>query len=240
MPVIVKADLGDQVFPWEKSEGAGTLGVSLRSFVLNKDGLALGDPTVTIDISIPESMMVEEDKKIGAMVAGKGVYIGVWSPKFLNGEHLGKLFDLYAAPYDLGLDAKKRGQKLLLMFNDAVKAVAQIQSLCGHNGNYYQTKEVLLEALVQEKYKGEWFIPPLDILKHMRSIMDRGALSNTFTLGVEHHNSGWYWSSTVDNNHDLFMRVFEFQKGKGCLFLADLDNLLMSTRPVRAEPRLIP
>lgn len=98
---------------------------------------------------------------IGTSVEGKGIYFGNWEMPDLN-----KTFNLFAMPLDYGPD---------LTIDEAVKAVADIRNYLGHDGGYYPD-EAIFSALGKGQYKGEWFIPPIDILSKLIPSRNKGDL----------------------------------------------------------------
>jgi hypothetical protein len=69
---------------------------------------------------------------------------------------------------------------------------------CGpHNGSRFDGALDLFEKLRSEKYKGEWFIPPRQLLQALRCRKDIGALNGTFPSQRDVTCRGvpqWYWS----------------------------------------------
>lgn len=194
----------------------------------------------------------------GVLVPRKGVYLGVWSPRDRSGKSLGKTFNLYAAPHDLGLDEQGRGSKLFTTYGGTVKAVGKIIDLMGHAGAKYKNDTELYKALRDGSYKGEWFIPTLDILNgkdvggsvvqndHLFAYRHTGALAGTFTSVGNRISelAHWYWScqEIPDNPHGVYaVRLSDgvdewFVKEEASAFDLSFGDGV-SSRLVRAEPR---
>ena len=115
-----------------------------------------------------------DETRIGQLIPGKGIYLGIWSPKDREGVSLSKTFNVFAAPYDLGLDENgqgkkrlfksKRDEKLIAPYDYTVGTVAAMKNLMGHKGADYKNDTELYDALRSGAYKGEWFIPPRDLV----------------------------------------------------------------------------
>lgn len=169
--------------------------------------------------------------EVGEMIPGKGIYIGCEALKDKTGSSLGR-FDLYAAPKDLKDD---KGEKLLLTFNEAVKVVASLKNLHGHDGGHFGCERELHEAIKGGRYKGEWFIPPLDILKALYVARDKGALARSFALPSGAGSAAWYWSCNESPDDSSNVYAVDFTVGGGGL--GHKDEVALSSRVMRAEPR---
>jgi hypothetical protein len=187
------------------------------------------------------------DPQPGQLIAGKGVFIGTWSPKDRDGNSLNKTFNLFAAPHDLGLDENGRGTKLVATYNKAAAHVAGLQDYHGYNGfnhnvsgqgKHVPPDEALYDALRNGSYNGEWFVPPKDVLDdNLYQNKDKGDLSGTFVTsssGSDHAH--WYWSCTEHPDYWSSVCSVSFTDGDGVWDAKGLCKL--SVRPVRAELRL--
>lgn len=184
----------------------------------------------------------------GQLIPGKGVFVGLWPPKDRDGQSLNKTFNLYAAPYDLGLDENGNGKKQLLTYKNTVKAVSKLRGLMGFDGAAYQNDTELYNALRSGSYKGEWFIPTRDIVigtdvdgnkvqtDTLFAHKDKGKLKDTFTT-VDNGSdlAHWYWSCTEHRDDPSNVWVVGFSDGVD-VWLSK-DNLALSSRLVRAELR---
>lgn len=200
------------------------------------------------------------NRPIGQFVPGKGVFIGAWSPKDRDGRSLHKTFNLFAAPYDLGLDEQGRGSKLVTTYNKAVAAVHTIINLMGFAGFKGNNDTDLYNALRDGSYAGEWFIPTKDILHgkdrdgnavqndHLFGNRNTGALAGTLTTvySDDSVNAHQYWSCSEPRYAPFGVWVVRFTGGDdfwsrkdGCdgdYFGHHKVYCKRSTRLVRAEP----
>jgi hypothetical protein len=195
----------------------------------------------------------------GAYVPGQGVSIGTWSPRDRTGNSLNKTFNLFAAPYDLGLDENGNGKKQLLTYKQTVRAVSKLSNLMGHDGFKGGNDTDLYDALRDGSYKGEWFIPTRDILigtdvngdsvqrDTLYAQKDKGALKGTFPAQSNGSIPRWYLSCTErrrrcpssdeyiyrDDSSGVYIVRFP-DGGSDCI---PKVNHSLSSRLVRAEPR---
>lgn len=170
--------------------------------------------------------------EVGQLVEGKGVFIGTWEPKDSDGNSLEE-FNLFAAPEDL-MDAE--GRRLAATFNGAVKHVAALRDWHGHDGGDFRNDAALYAAMKEGRYKGEWFIPPVGVLKeHLYPNRNKGALAGTFTTASSGAGfAPWYWSCTENcwhPDHVWFVRFLD-----SFVDWVRKDNHSLSSRVVRAEP----
>ncbi len=99
--------------------------------------------------------------KVGDLVAGEGIFLCQYEPRDREGNWLGKVFNVFAAPEDL-TDAA--GQKVYLTFDQAVARVAELQNWHGHDGAFIASDSALFAALRESEIEGKWVIPPCDLL----------------------------------------------------------------------------
>ncbi len=184
----------------------------------------------------------------GQLVAGKGVFVGPWLPVDREGRCLSKLFNIFAAPYDLGFDENGQGKRLIKTYIETVNAVARIRNLMGHDGANYDNDTALYNALKDGSYKGEWFMPPSEIVngvdvdmnhkivrtETLHNLRDTGAFRGTFLP-----SDAWvldfdlYFSSTdyLDNKSRVYVALFGDGDGMGFC----KDGVRVLCRPVRLE-----
>lgn len=179
----------------------------------------------------------------GQLVSGKGVFIGIWQPKDREGNSLGRIFNVFAAPQDL-TDAS--GQKNPLTYEDTVNRVAELKNWHGHDGGRFINDTAVYDALKNNSYNGEWFIPTRDLLDgkefnkktvqldNLYRYKDTGALKGTFTTTVGFYPH-WYWSCTESAGVPIYMWEVRFTDGADGL--CHMRNGGQSCRPVRVEPR---
>jgi hypothetical protein len=186
----------------------------------------------------------------GQLIPGKGILLGVWSPKDRDGNSLNKTFNVFAAPFDLGLDENGRGTKQILKYKGAVKYVSEIRSLMGHDGAGYKNDKELYAALKNGSYKGEWFIPTRDMIvgtdiddkqgqtDTLFAHKDNGTFKNTFTLACGddfNDDADWYWSCSEDRENPSYLYVVQLSDGE--VSWSHKDRVSLSCRPLRAELR---
>ena len=182
------------------------------------------------------------DPQIGQTIAGHGVYLGTWEPKDREGQSLGKIFNVFAAPQDL---TDSSGTISTFEFNAAVARVAELRNWHGHDGAHFENDIAFYKALKNNGYNGEWLIPTLDILGgvdmdenevHADSLYknkDKGDLKNTFTEASNPHDSDVYWSCTQDRNYTPRIWTMRFSDGYVNWHVKGLTTA--SVRPVRLE-----
>ena len=158
--------------------------------------------------------------RIGEMVEGEGVFVGVWKLKSIN-----KTFNLFAAPEDLKL---KNGKPHLMKDTDAIRHVGKkIKDCHGYNGGMFETSKTLIGAVKSGDYNGEWFVPSVAILQGMLyEHKDKGVLNGTFNENCR------YASSSISTASKKLVSV-NFADGS----LVDRNGgRKLATRLVRAVP----
>ena len=174
-----------------------------------------------------------------ALVLGQktadGVYIGQYAPKDRDGNSFGRIFNVFAAPEDLG------GTETYV---DAVKHISQLKNWNGFDGTDYATDKELYKALKDNSYKGGWIIPTRDLLSGEDvdgNDTQSGNLLAAFNKGVlkgikTEYASGsgypdWYWSSTEDRDYPSGVLGVRLSDGFECW--SRKVNFRLSVRPVR-------
>lgn len=172
----------------------------------------------------------------GEMIAGEGIFLGKYKPRDRDGNSLGKIFNVFAAPEDLG-GAEK--------YVDTVKHIAALKNWHGHDGTNYATDKELYQALKNGGYNGGWIIPTRPLLsgRNVNDIIiqpdnlyahkDKGALAETFKTAAS-DSSRCYWSSTEDRDYTSHVYAIRFSDGHEGRDLE--DYFLFSCRPVRLVP----
>jgi hypothetical protein len=224
-----------------------------------KTDKALSSATQRNTAEIAKNVLVDKPagEEAGQLIPGKGIFLGVWSPKDRDGVSLGKTFNLFAAPYDLGLDENGRGTKQILTYSDTVKAVSRIRNLMGHDGAGYKNDSELYAALKNSSYKGEWFIPTREMIAGMDidgkqvqtdtltdtlfAHKDTGAFKNTFRLAAANGSvdAYWYWSCSERRDYSTGVygvRLFDGPVNSPVYWLHK-DAASLSSRLLRAELR---
>jgi hypothetical protein len=187
----------------------------------------------------------KESYRTGEFVPGKGIFLGVWEPIGSDAKPLGE-YNVFAAPEDLK-DAE--GQRKRLNFAEAAAEVAALRNWHGHNGADLTDHVALISALKSGHYRGEWFIPPLELICGKKSIgntrsvvcsapnlaenKDTGSFKGTFDLGQPFNQLGSYWSSSRDMpcTEDYFAVFME--TGSCRTYNRTMEHLLC--RPCRLE-----
>ncbi|MDD3371992.1 MAG: hypothetical protein PHE27_09235 [Alphaproteobacteria bacterium] len=194
--------------------------------------------------SAPQKILTSAD--IGKNIKGKGIYFGRWSPVDRKGKSIGKTYDVFAAPEDL---PDHYGKRALLMFNDAAREVAKLKNWHGFDGCDYENDEELYNNLRYGSYKGQWFIPTIDLLYGLQNISGQSQINNLFALrdtddfkgtfetNEQSTDSKWYWSCTwfrqLNTDHYSTVYTGNFSKNDIGSFTKDYHKI--STRLCRAE-----
>lgn len=171
------------------------------------------------------------------VVRSEGVFIGLWEPKDRKRGPLGKTFKLYAAPCDLGLDNRVAAdEKRALPFKDTLESIACLQNLLAvaHEGAAYQSDVALYDAIREDQYNGEWFLPPEDALRVLYKSKDKDLLRGTFAAVAQARDELWYWSSTMARTNPPYASAIRFTDGEHGW--GHMDHHALSARLVRAEP----
>jgi len=194
-----------------------------------------------------------KNPQIGQMIEGKGVFLGVWTPKDREGKSLNKTFNLFAAPEDLTDSLTNAGgKKELRTFKKTVAHVAGLKGWHGHDGFNHNVRgksedEALYDALRDGSYNGGWFIPTKDIVHgkdldgnqvqadNLYAHKNKGKLQGTFTTASGSVFDRWYWSCTQRREDASDVFDVDFADGDGVWDLK--DYLSLSGRVVRAELR---
>jgi hypothetical protein len=192
---------------------------------------------------------VVRDHAIGELVAGKGVYVGVWEPRDGKGKSLGKVFNIYAAPANL---RDESGAKSVFGYNEALSRIAGLKNWHGANGAVYANEDAFYQALKDGSYKGEWVLPPYVIATgltgagnenklvqadNLFSHQHIGALKDTFNAAIATDGSHpqWYWTFTDHPKTSMQAWAAWFPVGFGNTLRKAESRL--SCRPVRFELR---
>ncbi len=175
-----------------------------------------------------------------ATAGPEGVFIGQYRPKDRDGNSLGKIFNVYAAPQDL---PDETGRRQTFTYIETQKRMAELKNWNGYDGTDYADDRELYKALKEDTYSGGWFIPPRELLAgideannlvqpdNLNAYKNEGALKGTFggaTRGLNHPD--FYWSCTV-SDEDSLTSWCAFPDGKGTY--AKKDILELSCRPMR-------
>src|ERR1700722_15468167 len=186
-----------------------------------------------------------ENLQIGQATADGTIYLGQYQPKDREGNTLGEIFNVYAAPEDL---------PDTMRYVDAVEYIAGLKDWHGFNGTNYATDKETYAALKDGSYNGGWIIPTREFLAGKEagggSEAGKGAIVSADNL-FDHQNKGafkgtfctaasngsdfpdWYRSSTEQRGDPSHVWAARFADGGGGWCLK--DGTLMSCRPVRLE-----
>lgn len=136
--------------------------------------------------------VVPKGPEIGDLVEGEGVYLGRYEPKDESDVSIGKIFNIYAAPEDLTQEKTS--------YDKSQATLATLKNWHGHDGANYGGAAQIINALSLGKYKGEWVIPPIEIVDHMALQKYKGVLLGTFNLSIS------YLSSTLNGSDSAYRR----------------------------------
>jgi hypothetical protein len=197
------------------------------------------DDVPPVDLQIEDNGRLL-DKDIGFYVKNKGIYMGTWVPRNDDGNYLGRVFNVFAAPEDL---KDWNSARLMTSFNYAVGHISSLPSYLGHEHFNHDVKDVeadeaIYKAIRDSKYDGEWFIPTKSILadnlykNRERLHKDNELLVDRFKLWKE----AKYLSCTPYYKDNEKISGVNFSSG-GIAFSAKKDEGKMIARLVRVEPR---
>ena len=163
----------------------------------------------------------------------------------MDGNSLGKTFNVFAAPEDL---TNASGEKEECSYTETVQRLAELKGWNGFDGTNYETDKEFYEALKTDSYKGGWIMPPRELLTGTAadgpSGVRKGAAVQPDNL-FDHQSKGalkrylamaagtaqWYWSSTTDDGFTSSAWVSRFSDGLEKLFHKEILNSL----PVRCH-----
>lgn len=153
---------------------------------------------------------VEINAEIGDLVVNQGIYLGKWQPVDREGNSLGKTFNVFAAPENL---KGSLGQDRLRTYEETFEKIKRLSKWHGHNGAGYESDSELLQALKEGTYKGEWVIPPRELVSgknckdeemqadNLYRHQKTGKFNGTFPLEADDRSGiqdmNFYWSCTV-------------------------------------------
>lgn len=221
----------------------------LKKFSANRFRVVKGRMEIyTADVSNADTVAAAaiqaemENVQPGGFVEGKGIFVGEWTPKRRDGTSLSKKFRVYAAKKDLidepsGIEA--------FSFDVAIRRIANLKGLHGHDGAHYRTDTDLINGLDSGDYNGGWVMPPIELLSgynlddnyvqadNLESRKGAGELIDAFN----HSYKGralhfWYWSLSTPGDNALASRAFKFADGSRDWLSKDRS---VRCRPVRME-----
>jgi hypothetical protein len=138
---------------------------------------------------------------IGALVPRQGIFIGQWEYQSAQNKEIKKTFNVFAAPEDFPKACSYGVTENLLK---------SLKDWHGHDGIAYYRDLDFYAAIDRNKYKGEWILPPRDMMQNtLFPVRNMGALSGTFQSATN-----YYWSSTEGAYEDT-MRAVSLADGKG-------------------------
>jgi len=197
---------------------------------------------------IEAAIIAEERQRIanakpGDYLEGHGIFLCVWEPKDRDGNSLSQKFNVFAAPEDL----QEHGERSLHGYDITVRILAKTKNFYGFDGAAYENDIEIYAALRDGSYKGEWIIPPRELLTgtaadgspgiresvitHMDNLyssQQKGSFKDTFTergarycSSTEHRTRSGIWTIWFSN-------AYEAPMGK--------NEATYCCRPVRLEP----
>ncbi len=194
----------------------------------------------------PESLLAVP-YKIGAPVEGEGIFGGIWRPfaglKDMDRKITERTWLVFAAPEDLGQSSK--GVQLW-NFYEAADELAKRKNWHGHDGVGYQSEQTIRNHLLAGQYQGQWFIPPLKILRGKNDQFQTAQGDNLYghrragkfgfkikTEPKTDDSQNIYWSSTPSEHTSRMMHFVDFRNGN-----TDCDHaheFPLNCRPVRLK-----
>ncbi|MDD3370807.1 MAG: hypothetical protein PHE27_03155, partial [Alphaproteobacteria bacterium] len=158
--------------------------------------------------------------------------LGEWAPIDRYENEVGTTYYVFAAPHFLSSQYR---MPLRLSYNEAVKEVTKLKNWHGFDGTNYKTDAELYSALSDKSYKGGWFIPPIELLRgvrsghyteafknHLYNVKHCGKFRKDFFDDAPNVLSCTYYSSfggTVDIMHfgsGRFSQAFDYKSGYYC------------------------
>ena len=182
------------------------------------------------------------DTSVAVLTVGQqtadGVYIGQYAPKDHDGNSLGKIFNVFAAPEDLGGTEQ---------YVDTVKHIARLTNWNGFDGTNYAADKEIYKALKDGSYNGGWIIPTRDLLSgkdvednktqsgNLLAAYNKAVLQGVKTSpGDVSGYPAWYWSSTEYRDCPSYVNFVCLSDGReGWNYK---DDARLSCRPVRLVP----
>jgi hypothetical protein len=228
------------------SEQAKNLAEILRKQAMQKDQQAAEIRVQIAKLSGAQAQTIKTAMpRIGEKIEGKGIYLGVWHPKYTIDKSLGKAFAVYAAPEDL---TNEHGEKLVATFQDHAKRVAALKGWHGHDGFDGDYDWKIKRGLADGSVVGKWFIPARELLcgfdvYGIKQVQDdnmfvhKDKLGKITTLlssaGCDYVREDYYVSSTVGRDGSNGLHCSRLSDGFGACF--PKDRYPMSCRPVLVE-----
>ncbi len=179
--------------------------------------------------------------EVGVFYDGEGVFLGEWSPMDMEGKSLGKTFNLFASSKDLPETAT---------YDNTVMTVSGLDVYYGYSGSNFKERRDLVKAIKEKTYKGEWFLPTLDILAGYGYLAsyeetmskgsiyenrEEGSLRNSFNVQKEGVFSSPSWYRTCsERKGDSSNGFYSLDFRTGEVGWDHKNNLKLSTRLVRA------
>lgn len=176
---------------------------------------------ISAGIAVPEEPIVTipgapVDYQLGQLIPDKGVYLGVWEPK-IDFVSLGKKFNLFAAPYDLGISPQGSGVRTDLSYYATMQEILNIKDYMGHPGRGFEDNLSLCRAIKRNDYNGEWFMPPIGVLynsmahAHLGKLAEHEEYKGTFSSDI----GKFYWSCSpiLEASGEPYRELLQFNPG---------------------------
>lgn len=192
---------------------------------------------------------------VGRLVAGKGVFLGVWEPVLDKTkirytlaepvpvpqiERIGKVFNVYAAPEDV-LRTPGEKYKEETYFDRAREIIPALKGFHGHNGVPDIKYDKVFESIKDGSYNGEWFLPQSFLLQHyVFRMKDSEGLRQSFQKATE-RETDLYMSCTrhdpANYRNANIVKGINFKTGRGEIVYDHCDPF--DNQAERAKMRLI-
>lgn len=194
-----------------------------------------------------KTQTVKATPKIGETVEGKGIYMGVYAPKYRNGKSLGKAFAVYAATEDL---TDESGAKLVATFQNHAKRITALKGWHGHDGFDSTNDAAITQGLADGSAVGKWLIPTRELLsgtdRNGDKVQDDNLIAHKDKLGAittsrkgcgDYEYPNYYVSATELRDYSDYVWCARPADGDGVWDCKDYGR--MSCRPVRLEALVI-
>lgn len=169
----------------------------------------------------------------------EGIYIGQYAPRDREGNDLYKIFNVFAAPQDLG------GRK---NYFDTIEHIARLKNWHGFDGASYATDKELYKAIKDGSYAGGWIIPTSDIMigkdvDFQETTPDNlYAYRRSFGAAADPERAfkarEWYWSCTEFRASPFHMKSIVLSGGDESW--SNKHTSRLNCRPVRLVPVTAP
>jgi hypothetical protein len=183
---------------------------------------------------------------IGQMIEGQGIFLGRYAPVDRDGNDLGKIFNVFAAPKDLKGGKNSFNKEGCFQYDELLECLSALKGWEGFDGTNFANDTELLEALRNDSYNGGWIVPPIELLggKNFEDTdvqpdsfvahKDKGHLKALRWIYRDEDPTNWYASCTETKETADCVKLFGIAAGKGGFVPKWIG--MSRCRPVRLVP----